>query len=136
MFAGTIIIFGRLRNYLLFAQLLNVNVSAVRGWEQGIRSPNGASQRLLGIAEREPEVLPRDAGPVWHVGSLPTPLGDRIGVRANEERRWAALQRTAGANDWHQQVYSSLPGRLTDAWHRSTTRTRRSTEGVTPNLVR
>jgi DNA-binding transcriptional regulator YiaG len=51
-----------------FAQLLNVSVSAVRGWEQGLRSPDGASQRLLGIAEREPEVLLRDAGPVWRVG--------------------------------------------------------------------
>jgi hypothetical protein len=51
-----------------FAQLLNVSVSAVRGWEQGLRSPDGASQRLLGIAERDPEVLLRDAGPVWRVG--------------------------------------------------------------------
>jgi predicted RNase H-like HicB family nuclease len=51
-----------------FAQLLNVSVSAVRGWEQGLRSPDGASQRLLGIAERDPEVLLRDAGPVWRAG--------------------------------------------------------------------
>lgn len=51
-----------------FAHVLNVSVSAVRGWEQGLRSPDGASQRLLGIAEREPEVLLRDAGPVWRVG--------------------------------------------------------------------
>lgn len=51
-----------------FAQLLNVSVSAVRGWEQGSRSPDGASQRLLGIAERDPEVLLRDASPVWRVG--------------------------------------------------------------------
>jgi predicted RNase H-like HicB family nuclease len=45
-----------------FARLLNV--SAVRGWEQGLRSPDGASQRLLGIGERDPEVQLRDAGPV------------------------------------------------------------------------
>ena len=51
-----------------FARLLNVSMSAVRGWEQGSRSPDGASQRLLGIAERDPEVLLRDAGPVWRVG--------------------------------------------------------------------
>lgn len=51
-----------------FAHLLNVSVSAVRGWEQGSRSPDGASQRLLGIAEREPEVLLRDAGSVWRAG--------------------------------------------------------------------
>jgi len=51
-----------------FARLLNVSVSAVRGWEQGSRSPDGASHRLLGIAERDPEVLLRDASPVWRAG--------------------------------------------------------------------
>ena len=51
-----------------FAHLLNVSVSAVRGWEQGLRTPDGASQRLLGIAEREPDVLLRDVDPVWRVG--------------------------------------------------------------------
>jgi predicted RNase H-like HicB family nuclease len=51
-----------------FAQLLNVSVGAVRGWEQGSRSPDGASQRLLGIAERDPAVLFRDVGPVWRAG--------------------------------------------------------------------
>lgn len=51
-----------------FARLLNVSVGSVRGWEQGNRSPDGASQRLLGIAERDPEVLLRDAGPVWRAG--------------------------------------------------------------------
>ena len=51
-----------------FAHMLNVSVSAVRGWEQGLRSPDGASQRLLGIAEREPEVLMRDVDPIWRVG--------------------------------------------------------------------
>ena len=51
-----------------FARLLNVSVGAVRGWEQGSRSPDGASRRLLGIAERDPEVLLRDAGPVWRAG--------------------------------------------------------------------
>ena len=51
-----------------FARLLNVSVGAVRGWEQGSRSPDGASHRLLGIAERDPDVLLRDAGPVWRAG--------------------------------------------------------------------
>lgn len=44
-----------------FARLLNVSVGTVRGWEQGSRSPDGASRRLLGIAERDPEALFRDA---------------------------------------------------------------------------
>ena len=40
-----------------FADLLNVSVSAVRAWEQGLRTPDGASARLLEIAEHHPEVL-------------------------------------------------------------------------------
>lgn len=51
-----------------FGLLLNVSVSAVRGWEQGLRSPDGASQRLLDIAERDPDVLLRHAEPVWRAG--------------------------------------------------------------------
>jgi len=40
-----------------FAEMLNVSVATVRSWEQGLRTPDGASQRLLEIAERQPEVL-------------------------------------------------------------------------------
>lgn len=40
-----------------FADLLNVSLSTVRSWEQGVRTPDGSSLRLLDIAEREPEVL-------------------------------------------------------------------------------
>jgi DNA-binding transcriptional regulator YiaG len=40
-----------------FANMLNVSVGTVRSWEQGLRSPDGASLRLLDIAERQPEVL-------------------------------------------------------------------------------
>lgn len=40
-----------------FAEMLNVSVATVRSWEQGLRKPDGASQRLLDIAERQPEVL-------------------------------------------------------------------------------
>jgi putative transcriptional regulator len=40
-----------------FANLLNVSVGAVRAWEQGLRRPDGASARLLEIAEQHPEVL-------------------------------------------------------------------------------
>jgi predicted RNase H-like HicB family nuclease/DNA-binding XRE family transcriptional regulator len=40
-----------------FAEMLNVSVSTVRSWEQGLRVPDGASLRLLDIAERQPEVL-------------------------------------------------------------------------------
>jgi putative transcriptional regulator len=37
----------------VFADLLNVSVSLVRAWERGAREPEGASQRLLQVAERE-----------------------------------------------------------------------------------
>lgn len=40
-----------------FAELLNVSVATVRSWEQGLRTPDGASQRLIDIAERQPDVL-------------------------------------------------------------------------------
>jgi DNA-binding transcriptional regulator YiaG len=40
-----------------FADLLNVSVGTVRAWEQGTRTPDGASQRLLQIAEQQPVVL-------------------------------------------------------------------------------
>lgn len=41
----------------VFADLLNVSVGTVRSWEQGVRKPDGASRRLLDIAERHPETL-------------------------------------------------------------------------------
>ena len=40
-----------------FADMLNVSVGTVRSWEQGLRTPDGASVRLLDIAEHQPEVL-------------------------------------------------------------------------------
>lgn len=39
----------------VFAKALNVSDSTVRAWEQGKRSPDGPSLRLLEFAEREPE---------------------------------------------------------------------------------
>jgi putative transcriptional regulator len=41
----------------VFADLLNVSAGTVRSWEQGIRHPDGASLRLLDIAEHHPEAL-------------------------------------------------------------------------------
>lgn len=41
----------------VFAELLNVNVQMVRSWEQGWRVPDGASLRLLEIADRSPHGL-------------------------------------------------------------------------------
>ena len=40
-----------------FAEMLNVSVATVRSWEQGVRTLDGASIRLLDIAERHPEAL-------------------------------------------------------------------------------
>ena len=40
-----------------FAVLLGVSVRTLQEWEQGRRSPSGAAQTLIAIAERRPEVL-------------------------------------------------------------------------------
>ncbi len=41
----------------VFGDLLNVSPSTVRAWEQGQRSPDGPSLRLLEVAERHPSAL-------------------------------------------------------------------------------
>jgi putative transcriptional regulator len=41
----------------VFAELLNVGLTTVQAWEQGKRAPDGASLRLLEIAERSPETI-------------------------------------------------------------------------------
>jgi DNA-binding transcriptional regulator YiaG len=40
-----------------FARALNVSVSSVRAWEQGLRQPEGPTLRLLELADRHPEIL-------------------------------------------------------------------------------
>ena len=42
-----------------FARLLGVSTSGLRKWEQGDRTPRGASATLLRIMEREPEAVTR-----------------------------------------------------------------------------
>jgi putative transcriptional regulator len=41
----------------VFARLLNVSDNAVRSWEQGAREPEGATLRLLEIAECNPDLI-------------------------------------------------------------------------------
>jgi putative transcriptional regulator len=41
----------------VFAEVLNVSLATVRSWEQGVRTPDGASMRLLSIAEHHPETI-------------------------------------------------------------------------------
>lgn len=41
----------------VFAGMLNVSASTVRAWERGVRHPEGASLRLLEVAERHPDTL-------------------------------------------------------------------------------
>jgi predicted RNase H-like HicB family nuclease/DNA-binding XRE family transcriptional regulator len=40
-----------------FARALNVSVSSVRAWEQGLRQPDGPTVRLLELADHHPEIL-------------------------------------------------------------------------------
>lgn len=41
----------------VFAEALNVSPATVRAWEQGARTPEGPSRRLLEVAERHPDVV-------------------------------------------------------------------------------
>lgn len=41
----------------VFARALNVSIATVRGWEQGARTPDGPSRRLLEVAERHPGAI-------------------------------------------------------------------------------
>lgn len=41
----------------VFAGMLNVSSSTVQAWEQGVREPEGASLRLLEMAEVQPDAL-------------------------------------------------------------------------------
>ncbi|MGH7480878.1 MAG: helix-turn-helix domain-containing protein [Longimicrobiales bacterium] len=41
----------------VFADLLGVSKDTVQAWEQGKRNPEGASLRLLELAEKNPEAL-------------------------------------------------------------------------------
>ena len=41
----------------VFAHVLNVSTKTVQGWEQGLRRPTQAAQRLLEVLEKKPEVI-------------------------------------------------------------------------------
>ena len=41
----------------VFAKLLNVSLSSVRQWKQGIRTPSGSTMVLLELLQREPKLL-------------------------------------------------------------------------------
>ncbi len=41
----------------VFARLLNVSPSSIRQWEQGKRQPTGATQVLLDLLRRSPDIL-------------------------------------------------------------------------------
>ena len=41
----------------VFAHVLNVSTKTVQSWEQGLREPTQAAQRLLEVLEKKPEVI-------------------------------------------------------------------------------
>ena len=59
----------------VFAEVLNVSLATVRSWEQGVRTPDGASMRLLSIAERHPETIIKAA-------SISVRRPERLSVRS------------------------------------------------------
>ena len=40
-----------------FSQILNVDLSTIRAWEQGQRNPNKSANRLMEILSKEPTIL-------------------------------------------------------------------------------
>jgi len=40
-----------------FAKVMNCRVGTIKAWEEDLREPNGASRRLLDLADRHPEAL-------------------------------------------------------------------------------
>ena len=41
----------------VFARLLNVSLSTIRQWEQGIKKPTGSTQVLLELLHKKPDIL-------------------------------------------------------------------------------
>lgn len=41
----------------VFAHVLNVSTKTVQSWEQGVREPTQAAQRLLEVLEKKPEIV-------------------------------------------------------------------------------
>lgn len=41
----------------VFARVLNTSTKTVQSWEQGLRQPTQAAQRLLEVLEKKPEVI-------------------------------------------------------------------------------
>ncbi len=42
---------------MVFAKLLNVSLSSVRQWEQGVRQPSGSTMILLELLEKDSTIL-------------------------------------------------------------------------------
>lgn len=41
----------------VFARVLNTSTKTVQSWEQGLRQPTQAAQRLLEVLEKKPEIV-------------------------------------------------------------------------------
>jgi putative transcriptional regulator len=74
----------------IFADVLNVSTPTVRGWEQGVREPDGPSLRLLELAERQPAALLEMAG---IRGVKPMNAAKRGAGRTGTVKRRSALAR-------------------------------------------
>ena len=55
---------------VVFAKALNVSPDTIRGWEQGKREPDGASLRLLELAERHPRWILESITELNHAGKV------------------------------------------------------------------
>jgi putative transcriptional regulator len=60
----------------VFAATLNVSPDTIRAWEQGKREPDGATLRLLEVAEQHPEVFLKKVRPRRRSVARRAPRGD------------------------------------------------------------
>lgn len=89
----------------VFARVLNVSPKLVQAWEQGARKPNGASQRLLQIAEENGDYLVKKIALLQRShtiasigGRNPASPRDRAVLREQDSQRGelSARRRSAG----------------------------------------
>ncbi len=81
----------------LFARALNISPETVRAWEQGKRNPDGASLRLLQLAEEHPQWILRTVRPVSSIREPSRPLSSGRDSRRTGQAGTRRGNRTSGS---------------------------------------
>ena len=70
----------------VFASMLNVSSGTVKAWEQGVRTPEGPTRRLLEVAERDPAAIAEVLSSA-NAGGTPSTKGTGSGGRRTRYRK-------------------------------------------------